>query len=743
MPPTLELETLGGLDLHDRSGVDTSRTLARPKDLSVLVYVAIATPFGFHPRDTLLPLFWPESDEQHARGALSQVLYRLRRDLGKGTLLGRGHDIGISTDRMAVDVRRFQASLEEGDRVGALRLYRGHLLEGFHVSGSRGWERWLDRRRAELARKAVAAAVELADQADEDGNTLSAVRWLRRGLEISSLDESILRRLLETQSRAGDRAGALQTYEAFIQRLRREFDLDPAEETAALARSIRRGELPSSAGTGSPEEPGDRPAEHPDGRPTGSVSDESRAPIRSLAVLPFRSRTDAPDSTILADGIAEVLVSRLGRIGALRLISNQTTERYRQSEASLAEIARDLGVDGVITGSLSQPAETVELRVQLIRVHPEEQLWGQGYSWDIREAPRMHGEIAREIARAVQVTLTEDERARLSTARSVDPDAYQAYLKGRHFALIPGAVDQALQHFREAIHRDPGYAPPYAGLAIVYGNLTLYAYMDPDESGPAAGHAVDQALALDSTLSEAHAARSLVLALFDHDWKEAEEEIRRAIRLNPSSALAWSYLGAFLASGGAVAEASTAAREAATLDPAGPWTNFVQAWTTYRCRSLESALTQFRDTLELEPRIAICHGFMTAILSLLRRPDEASIELERGLQKAPSDQIILGYGASALGQAGEKERSRELLARLEEIGEERYLDPFYLAAARLGVDDRGGALDALEEATDRSAAAMFLKTDPLFDPLRSDGRFRKLLERLDFPGRDRSDTDPD
>lgn len=727
MSPTLELRTLGGPDLRGRAGDDTSAVLARPKDLAILVYLGVATPFGFHRRDILLPLFWPESDQEHARGALSQSLYRLRRDLGEDVIRGRGQEeVGISDRALRVDVRAFERALDEGNRVEALRLYRGTLLEGFHVPGSRGFERWLDARQAQLRRAAVTAAAELADTAEKERNPAGAARWLQRAQEISPLEETILRRLLRALSQAGDRAGALQAYEAFDRRIRREYELEPAEETRALVGSIRRGEATGPVkSAGYETEPGDVRAP--------AASSASGSAIRSLAVLPFRTRPDSSNTAVFADGVTEALIGDLGHIGALRMISLQTVDRYRGAEIPVEEIGRELGVDALIGGSVSRSADRLEIRVRLTRIHPEEQLWAKRYRRDVADMPRVHGEIARDIVGAVGVRLTEDERAHFSVSRSVDPDAYAAYLKGRHFALIPGAIDRALDYFHEAARHDPAYAPPYAGIAITHGNLALYAFTNPADSGPLARRAVDQALALDPGSSDAHAARALVLALFDHDWEEAEREMRRALRLNPGNSLAWSYLGSFLASMGCFEEASAAAREATTLDPAGPWTNFTRAWTAYRSRRLEAARDFFRETLDLYPRIAICHGFLAAILFLLERPDEAVDEVEAGLAKTPSDQIILGYGANVVGRVGCQTRSRELVERLESMRSDRYVDPFYLAAARLGVGDEKGALDALEDGVRRSVAALFLNTDPLFDRLRAHDRFRAVTEELDFP----------
>jgi DNA-binding SARP family transcriptional activator/TolB-like protein len=236
---TIQLRTLGALDLRAADGREIRMLLAQPKRLALLTYLS-AAPAAFHRRDTLLALFWPESDEKSARAALRTALSVLRRALGAESLIGRGgEEIGIDPERLVCDVACFEAAWAAGDPERALDLYRGDLLAGFHLDDAPEFERWLDERRRELRGLAVRAAVELAERDERVGERISAVRWARRAAALEPDDETVLCRLIRLLDRVGDRAGALGAYGALADRLRREYDAEPAPETRAVIEAVR------------------------------------------------------------------------------------------------------------------------------------------------------------------------------------------------------------------------------------------------------------------------------------------------------------------------------------------------------------------------------------------------------------------------------------------------------------------------------------------------------------------------
>ncbi|HEY8468134.1 MAG TPA: BTAD domain-containing putative transcriptional regulator [Longimicrobiales bacterium] len=236
----IRLTTLGRLDLQRPDGSSIQAILQQPKRLALLVYLAFAGPGGFRSRDTVLAMFWPESDEDRARGALNQALHVLRRWLGRDVIVNRGPDeIGIAGGALWCDAVAFQAALAAGDDAGALALYAGALLEGFHVAGAPGFERWLEEERGRLRRLAAAAGWRLAEREEAAGNALAAVERARTAVALSGNDEVLVRRLIELLDRVGDRAGALEVFEAFAQELAEEYEAEPSAETQRSIASIR------------------------------------------------------------------------------------------------------------------------------------------------------------------------------------------------------------------------------------------------------------------------------------------------------------------------------------------------------------------------------------------------------------------------------------------------------------------------------------------------------------------------
>src|SRR5438105_1288690 len=231
---------LGSVDVRGTDGRDLHAVLRHPKRLALLAYIAAARPRGFHRRDALVALFWPELDQLHARNALRQAVHYLREVLGRDVLVARGEEeLGVDPQRLTCDVVDSEKCVDAGQHEAALALYRGDLLAAFHVSGAPEFERWLDMERDYLRGRAVAAAMPLVEQEEAHGKALGAARWLRRALEINPYDEAAVQKLLHVLDQAGDRADAIYAYDAFARRLKADLNLDPAAETTTLANTIR------------------------------------------------------------------------------------------------------------------------------------------------------------------------------------------------------------------------------------------------------------------------------------------------------------------------------------------------------------------------------------------------------------------------------------------------------------------------------------------------------------------------
>jgi DNA-binding SARP family transcriptional activator len=233
--------TLGTVDLDGPSTRDVEAVLSQPKRLGVLAYLAAARPFGFHRRDTLLAIFWPELGHEPARRALRQAVHFLRRRLGADVIVGRGaEDLALSPEHVLCDVHAFDAALKAVDFEEALSHYRGDLLTGFHVSGvSPRFDQWLDRERAYLRERALFAAWNLADMEEKRGNAIGAAQWARRAADLHATNEHSIQRLIDLLGRHGDRAGAMRAYENFARRINHEYNVEPARETTARMQAVR------------------------------------------------------------------------------------------------------------------------------------------------------------------------------------------------------------------------------------------------------------------------------------------------------------------------------------------------------------------------------------------------------------------------------------------------------------------------------------------------------------------------
>lgn len=298
----IKLHTLGRLSLTGPDGHEILSVLAQPKRGAVLTYMALATPRGFHRRDTLLGLFWPDLDQEHARGALSQALSFLRRSLGD-VIETRGDDeVGLVAEGLWCDAVGFEASLDAGQPSGALELYQGDLLAGFFIGDAPEFEHWLDRERERLRRRATEAAWLLADESEAEGNAPDAKRWARRAATLAPDDESVLRRLIALLDRVGDRAQAVVAYETFARRLSEEYELNPSPETQELIDDIR-ARVESSPQFVTPEQP-------PQVKP-GDASENDAAPTKAA-----RRRSLVPSV-----GIAAAAVTVLSILAVVRVLT--------------------------------------------------------------------------------------------------------------------------------------------------------------------------------------------------------------------------------------------------------------------------------------------------------------------------------------------------------------------------------------------------------------------------------------
>ncbi len=446
--------------------------------------------------------------------------------------------------------------------------------------------------------------------------------------------------------------------------------------------------------------------------------------IESLAVLPLTNLSGDPQQEYFADGMTEELITNLGKVSSLRVISRTSAMHYKGTQKTLPEIARELGVDAVMEGTVQRSGNKVRITAQLLRAKPEAQLWGESYEREAQDILALQGEIARAIVNEINMNVTSGEQARMRGTRPVNPEAYEAYLRGRHFWASDFG---GLEYFEKATQLDPTFAPAYGGMALYY--TTAGFSRPPKQVFPKGAEAAMKALRLDPELAEAHAALGYAKLNYEWDWAGAEREFRRAIELNPGSSDAhWMY-AVYLTAMTRFDEAMSEAKRAHQADPFSPPINDLVGWVFMNARRYDEAIAQFKSTLELVPGYGASHSWLAACYTLKGMYPEAYREFNA--LGAHSGDPSLGYLDAVTGK---KKEALKALEALKRTAEHEYVDPYNTAILYCGLGDKDGAFACLEKAfTERSASMPQVKVEPGFDPLRSDPRFQNLLRRMNFP----------
>jgi TolB-like protein/Tfp pilus assembly protein PilF len=459
--------------------------------------------------------------------------------------------------------------------------------------------------------------------------------------------------------------------------------------------------------------------------------------IERLAVLPLQDLTGDPEQEYFVEGMHDALINELGRIRALTVISRRSAMRYRDTDKSVPEIARELNVDAVVEGSALQVGGRVRISAQLIEAATDRQLWANDYERDMRDVLSLHKEVARDIADQIRVTLTPQEESRLESAESVNREVYELYLKGRHLCVkwTPEDMSKAVEYLQQAIEIDPSYAPAHGELAICYVLLGFFDYLLPQDAYPKARAAAGRALDIDERLPVAHVALGAVRWYFDWNSREAEREYDRAVELNPNHSDALLWRAFFLGELGRWDEAIAAARRAQELDPLSVMANNAVGEVFYLKRDYDQAVAEFGKNLDLDPTNAGNHYFLAWPLEQQGMYEEAIAELERAV--ALSGGLLPGHIASlghAYALAGRHREALEILTQLQEQRTQIPPSPYHIALVYIGLGDKENAFEWLDKAyVERSSYLVFLKEGPRFDSLRDDPRFKDLLRRMNLP----------
>jgi serine/threonine protein kinase/Flp pilus assembly protein TadD len=459
--------------------------------------------------------------------------------------------------------------------------------------------------------------------------------------------------------------------------------------------------------------------------------------IRSIAVLPLDNYSADSAQEYFAEGMTDELTSNLAMISQLRVTSRGSAMQFKgRNRPSTPEIARALNVDAIVEGSVNRSGDRVRITAQLIDARADKHLWAETFERKSSDVLALQAELASAIASAINVQLTPGEQSRLSAAPIVNPEAHDAYLRGRYFFNSPSDenLQKAIMQFNEAIRLSPTFARAYSGLSDAY---TWAAYNEGFiralDAKPLARAAAERAVELDSLSAEAHTSLGVYKAWFDFDWEGSERELRRAIALNPSYAYAHDQLNQLLGLVGRFDEAVAEGQRAIALDPLSPSILSDLAMTMVYASKAAPALELTRKAAELDPTLffpLLNEGSLALQAGNYR---EAITKLERAKTLGAPPTLVSGYLGYASGMSGDRTRAMAILATLKEASPHGEVAPFSLALLYLGLGDRSRALDYLEQAyAANSQQLVWLKVDRIYDPLRSEPRFMALMKRLNF-----------
>jgi DNA-binding SARP family transcriptional activator/TolB-like protein len=740
--------------------------------MGLLTYLALATSRGFHPRDTLLALFWPEHDTEHARNSLNQTVHALRRALGPEAIVSRNGDaVAVDPREVWCDGVAFEEALEAGRLDEALDLYRGDLLEGFHIANAPDFERWLEGERVRLGHRFSQAIETYAAQREAAGDFAAAIAQWRRLAARDPFNSRVALQLMKVMAAGGDPGGAIQHARVHERLMREELNVAPDADVSAFVRRLQTGPEPRHARLAVTP-----PASH-DGEAVpipervkvqtprlraaimsvgfvalaavgaGAVMlrngtpESPAASIRSLAVLPLENLSGDSTQRPFSDGMHDALITELARYPDLKVISRTSVLRYRRTTKSLPEIARELKVDGLVEGTLLWEGGRVRMNVQLVHGPSDAHVWARSYKRDIREVLPLQAELAEAIAREVRVAsapLPRKRRPATGPRDSIPSELYvrDLYLRGRHAELSrsPLGLQTAKAAYRQVIELDSTFALGYTGLAVVYKLTAEYAYAPKHPALDSSRMFAQRAVALDSTLAETRSVLAVTLA-DDGDDAAAEREFKRAIELGPSNARAHYRYSVLLVGLGRGEEALEVSKRAEELDPFGPQeVRAIQLFAQYLITGerpwRKVPIEQRRaPILNLEPGHSWAIASQAVFAAEEGKCAEARSEIERAQELNPGNVRLLHFVAGAYWICGDRTRARGVLDQMKRHPYARD-HGLWIATVHSMFGEKDSAFAWLDRTDWRGGPRGSLRAYRWLDPLRSDPRYGELLKEL-------------
>jgi len=455
--------------------------------------------------------------------------------------------------------------------------------------------------------------------------------------------------------------------------------------------------------------------------------------IDSLAVLPFANDTGNSEMEYLSDGLSESLINNLSQLPRLKVIARSSAFRYKGKDASAEEVARALGVKGILTGRVLRHGENLQISVELMDVRDKTQVWGAQYKRSGGDLMAVQQEIALEISRNLRLKLSSTEQSRVGNPQTSSAEAYELYLKGRfHWNKRTGeSLKKSVDYFNQAIEKDPTYALAYVGLADAYIVIPFFSVDTAQDAYPKAKAAARRALEIDDTLAEAHTAMAAVLMDYDWNLPESNREFERAIELNPNYANAhhW-YARENLIIMKQFDKALAEMRIAQDLDPLSLIINANFGKTYFNARRYDEAIQQLRKTIEIDPSFFVAHHYLGSAYAMKGNFSEALSEYQKA-QQLNDDPHVVALLARLFAISGKRDEAIRTLAQLKSLAMQRYVADYSLALVYAGLGEKDKAFELLEKSyRDHTVDMLTIYYDPLIDSLRSDPRFTDLLRRV-------------
>jgi TolB-like protein/DNA-binding winged helix-turn-helix (wHTH) protein len=458
----------------------------------------------------------------------------------------------------------------------------------------------------------------------------------------------------------------------------------------------------------------------------------------TILVTPFENLSGDPSQQYLSDGLTAEMITRLGAIspGQLSAIARSTAMQYKGAHKPIEEMARETHADYVLEGSFQRQRDRVRITAELFRAQDHGSIWTKAYDRKAEDLLTIQREVADRIAESLSLEVLSTAGRTATAADTVNPEAYDAYLKGLLEMNVQSRNDiqKSIASLELASRKDAQFAPAYAAVANAYNMSADWGYLSPTEGYPKAKSAAQKALAIDNTLADAHLANAEVLHVYDWDWAGAEQEYIRGLELNPSSAMGHTFYSNYLTDVGRYPEALAEVRRAQELDPYSLLTHSMVCFVHLRAREYKAGIQECTEDLELDPQFWPGHVWLGYMYMYTRHYADSVGEFRRALVLSGNESSILPSLAMAEGFAGHTEEAKKLLGEIRAGAKQAYVAPYDLADVYIGLGDKEQALAMLAKSMEaHDAELLLLATAPEFDVLHEDPRFKAMIARIGFP----------